>query len=511
MPLVIENTLPGVTVLVNDRLVGSPVKRQPTSTAFVVGYAPWGPVNVPTLVTSWQDYVRQFGGNDDNSFLDDFCHVFFNLFQGKQVYVCHVVGAAAAVATLTFVDRAVAPVNTLRVDGKYQSPFIIKAKVEAGTQANTVKLTFRCDALGVVEVYDNFKVDAASIEFVNQKSKIVKLTNSNSATAAPSNLPALSSVVNGVVQERALAGGTGDFAGLAAADYIGTDSGTTRTGLQVFKDEYLGTGQVAVPGITSDTVHAAITAHAEAYHRIGFIDPPLASDKQDVLDIRANYGTWYGALYWPWVLMLDHAGSGLKKFYPPSCFAAGACAQVDRTIGTHKAPANITIPNALDVERYSNGQTQVDDNTHEALNGKDINVIRPLPEQGIKIYGARVMTADRRIQFVHQIRLINLIYYSLKIAYASYVFAVVNDALFRTLASVARVFLRNLWKAGALFGEKEADAFVVICDRNNNPSDELDAGRVNEDVGVHLVDTAETIFTHLNNVPNSQDLSVLQQ
>src|SRR5947209_10870892 len=176
MPLVIENTLPGVTVLVNDELVGSPVKRQPTSTAFIIGYAPWGPVNVPTLVTSWQDYVRQFGGNDDNSFLDDFCHVFFNLFQGKQTYINRVVGAAAAVATLTFVDRAVAPVNTLRVDGKHPSRFPIKSKVEAGTQANTVKLTFRCDALGGVEVYDNFTMDAASIEYVNQKSKIVKLT-----------------------------------------------------------------------------------------------------------------------------------------------------------------------------------------------------------------------------------------------------------------------------------------------------------------------------------------------
>src|SRR5436305_590867 len=118
MSLAIENTKPGVTVLVNQSQVGSPVRRQPTSTAFAVGYAPWGPVDSPTLVTSWADFVRQFGGFDVNSFLDDFSYIFFNLFAGAQAYICRVAGAAAAVATKTLNDRAGAPVATLRVDAK---------------------------------------------------------------------------------------------------------------------------------------------------------------------------------------------------------------------------------------------------------------------------------------------------------------------------------------------------------------------------------------------------------
>ena len=50
MSLSIENSKPGITVLVNTSQVGSPVKRQPTSTAFPVGYATWGPVDLPTTV-----------------------------------------------------------------------------------------------------------------------------------------------------------------------------------------------------------------------------------------------------------------------------------------------------------------------------------------------------------------------------------------------------------------------------------------------------------------------------
>lgn len=505
--LLVENSLPGVTVIVNAAQVGSAIQRQPTSTAFVVGYSPWGPVNLPRAVTSWTEFVQLFGGFDANSFLDDFCHVFFNLFRGSQAVVCRVVGAAATKATLSINDReaGAGADPTLKVDAKYPSSRVdIRITIENGTAANTFKLKVRSIFLNQKEEYDNLKVDAASIDLVNQKSKLVTLTNLASGNAAPSNLP-LATV------ETLLTGGNDDFAGITAATFIGTDSGETKTGLQAFKDESYGSGQVAIPGITTTATHAALAAHAEAYHRTAFPDPPLGSDKDDVVAIRALHGTWYAALYWPWVQLLDHEGTGLTKFYPPSCFAAGACARADRTVGTHKAPANVVVPTALDVERYSNGQSQTDEGTREFLNKKDINVITPLPERGVVIYGARVMTADRRVTHVHQIRLLSLFYYSFKIAYAYAVFAVVNASLFRELVSVGKGFLRNFWRAGALYGETEEDAFIVVCDTSNNPPEELDAGRVHVQVGVKISRTAETIIINMDNVPLSQSLSVLQQ
>lgn len=507
--LVIENTLPGVTVLVNTAQVARPIERQPTSTGFVVGYSPWGPVNTPRVVTSWPDFVRQFGGFDANSFIDDFNYTFFNLFPGKQAWICRVVGDAAAKATKTLNDRAGTPLPTIKVDAKYPSSKVdIKVTVEAGTAANSVHLTFRSVFLNRKEVFDDFKVDAASIDLVNQRSKLVDLTNLNSATAAPNNLPA-------IMAETPLAGGDDDFAGLAAADYIGADSGLPggKTGLQTFKDEQLGTGQVAIPGITTDEAHAALLAHAEAYHRLALLDPPFGSDKQDVADIRALYGSWYGAIYWPWVEMLDFEGSGLRKFYAPSAFAAGACAKADREIGTHKAPANYQIPGALGVEKASNGQTQTDDNTREFLNGKEVNVITPLPEQGVKIYGARVITGDRRVIMVHEIRLLNLFYYSAKIGYQWAVFQVVDPQgrLFRDLRATGESFLKPYWEAGALFGKKKEEAFIVVADDSNNPPEELDAQRVHVQWGVRISPTSEIVIIHIDNVRLFQSLDVLQQ
>lgn len=503
---VIESTLPGVTAIINSGEVASPIARQPTSTAFVVGYSPWGPVNIPTTVTSWADFVRQFGGFDANSYLDDFLYPFFNLFPGKQAVVCRVVGANAIVGTLTLKDRSAgAGLDTLRVDAKYPSTLVdINWIANEGTDEDTFKLTLNSNFLKRREVWDNLSVDdPATLDNVNQKSKLVNLTDLASATAFPNNQPR--------EYDNILDAGDDDFAGLTAADYVGVDD-PPKSGLQTFTNEIYGTGQVAIPGITTDAAHAALVAHAEAYHRLALLEPPIASDIDNAVDVRQNYGTWSGAVYWPWVQCMAFDGSGLLKYYPPSGFAAGACAQVDRTIGVHKAPANISIPGAIDVERLSGGQSQIDDNVREYLNGKDVNVIAPLPNQGIKIYGARVMTDDRRVSFVHEIRLLNEFYYAGKLGYQWAVFQVVdgNGRLFRDLRSSGNAFLRTFYKAGALFGATEKEAFVVVADASNNPPDELAEGRVHVQWGVRISPTAEIIILHIDNVPLIQDLSVLQ-
>ncbi|GEM_PF-3370298 len=507
--LVIESTLPGVTVLVNTFQVARPIQRQPSSTAFAVGYSPWGPVNIPRVVTSWPDYVRQFGGFDANSFLDDFCYHFFNNFPGKQAWITRVVGTTPVKATKTLNDRAGTPLPTLRVDAKYPSSKVdLKVTVEAGTVANSVKLTFRSVFLNRKESFDNIKIDQVSIDRINQNSKLVDVVNLNSATVPPNNLPAIAA-------ESSLTGGTDDFSTITAATYIGTDNGQPggKTGLQTFKDEQLGGGQVALPGITTNEAHAALIAHAEAYHRLALLDPPFGSDKQDVADIRAIYGSYYAAIYWPHVEMLDIEGSGLRKFYAPSGFAAGACAKVDREIGTHKAPANLVIPGALGVEKASNGQSQTDENTREFLNGKDVNVITPLPEQGVKIYGARVITGDTRVQMVHEIRLLNLFYYSAKLGYQWAPFSVVDPQgrLFRDLVATGVSFLKPYWEVGALFGKEQEEAFIVVADESNNPPEELDQQRVHVLWGVRISPTAEQVIINIENVRLFQDLSVLQQ
>jgi len=66
-----------------------------------------------------------------------------------------------------------------------------------------------------------------------------------------------------------------------------------------------------------------------------------------------------------------------------------------------------------------------------------------------------------------------------------------------------------MYRAGAFYGATEQEAFVVTCDESNNPAEDLDLGIVKVQVGVKISPTAERIIVNIDNVPLSQDLSVL--
>lgn len=524
---------PGVHATVNAAVIGAPAPAESSDALFAVIYSTWGPVNVARSITGLSDLTRQFGGLHANSHGISALHNFFRQ-GGRIAQVVRVVGAAAAVATVTLVDRAGVPVNTLRVDARYPSSSVdVRVRVEAGSEPNTVRITARSAKLGAaapVEVFDNFKLTFTQEELdainagtsklidvagVNSRSSLIRLADLGSGTAAPGNLPALSAVVNGVVQETVLAGGSDNFAGLTAATFIGTDDGQTRTGLQVFNTEDFGTGQVALPGVTTQAAHAALIAHAEAFKRFALLDPAFGSDRDAVAAARALVGSSYAALYWTWIEQPDLEGTGANKFYPPSGFMAGIYARADYEVGIHKAPANYVIRGAVGVELAANGSSQTDDGSHAYLNQREVNVIKPIRERGIVVYGARCLASAGRVTAVHQQRVLNRIYYDLKRSYQEIPFAVLDGEgrLFREVRSIGEQYLGELHRGGALTSTtgRPEDAYVVICDENNNPPASLDQHQVNVTVGVHIVGMAEMIFVDINNVPMATDLGVLRR
>ncbi len=499
MSITIETTKPGVTAIVNAGQVSRPIERQPSSTAFVVGFANWGPVGVARIITSWSEYLRVFGGYHPLGHLADFAYIFFNLFAGKQIVAVRA-GASAVKAFISVNNRVVTPAVTFKFTAKHPSVSVdIKVTVTDTADTNKVNLRITSVALGVVENYQDVDLRvAAEIAAINAKSKLVDISLLVAVVAGATGRPAAGTFT--------LTGGTDGSSGMTADDMAQF--------LTQFEDENWGTGQVCIPGHYDPVNTAALITHAENYNRLALLEPALASDYVTVADDFNASPSSHAAVYFPWVEMQALDGSGVKKFYPPTAFAAGACSKVDRTIGTHKAPANIRVPNALDVERNSDGTSVINDNVREFLNGKNINVIAPLQGEGIKIYGARLLypAGETRLRFVHERRLLNVIYYSAKIGYAWAVFAVVDGRgrLFRDLVASGKNFLRAFWRDGALYGLTEEEAFLVVADTSNNPAEELENGRVHIQLGVKLSPTAEIIIVNIDNVPLSQDLSVLQ-
>lgn len=499
MSLTIENTKPGVTAIVNAGQVARPIERQPSSTAFVIGFANWGPIGVAKIITSFSEYLRVFGGFHSLGYLYDFAYIFFNLFGGKQIVAVRA-GASATKATITVNNRVATPAATFKFDAKHPSSSVdIKVTVTDDANTNLVDLRIVSVALNIVENYSNVDLRvAATVTAINAASKLVDISLIAATVAGATGRPAAGTFT--------LTGGDDGSSGMTADDMAQF--------LSQFEDENWGTGQVCIPGHSDPVNTAALITHAENYNRLALLEPDLGEDYVDVADDFNASPSSHAAVYFPWVEMQAIDGSGVKKFYPPTAFAAGACSKVDRTIGTHKAPANLRVPNALNVERNSDGTSVINDNVREFLNGKHINVIAPLQGEGIKLYGARVLypAGETRVRFVHERRMLNLIYYSAKIGYNWAVFAVVDGRgrLFRDLVASGKNFLRSFWKDGALYGATEEEAFIVIADTSNNPPEELENGRVHVQLGVKLSPTAEIIIVNIDNVPLSQDLNVLQ-
>jgi phage tail sheath protein FI len=131
-----EYLAPGVYVEEVD--TGSkPIEGVSTSTSGMVGVTEWGPVNIPTLVTGFADFQRQFGGYlnyrqyGESWYLP---HAVEGFFQngGKRVYIVRVLPDTATVAETGIPLGSSVPLTL----GSWT---LTDAPVDAGT--NTLTLT----------------------------------------------------------------------------------------------------------------------------------------------------------------------------------------------------------------------------------------------------------------------------------------------------------------------------------------------------------------------------------
>lgn len=498
---------PGVQATINTAPFGQPAPAQSSDMLFIIGWAIWGPKNTPTLVTSWNDYVSKFGGLHASSDMATAIYLFFKN-GGRRAYVTRVMDAAAAKATVVIPDGHTTPVTILTATAKYASEadaIAVKITISAGTASATKKLVVENTVLGVREVYDNFKItfttneqnalNAGNSPFydfnrVNAESKLITLAkNGSNAHTSPDNLPAANTYN--------LTGGDDDIADI-------TDFATALALL----DETFGPGQLAAPGFVSQ--NAALVAQAEATKRIALLDLAADDNLSDALTARAVLDSSYAALYYPArVQMRDINGSGAIKEYSPVGAIAGIFAKSEQEIGIHKAPANYRLTEVVGLNEATFGV--VNDSMRESLNEKQINAIASLPEQGIKVYGARVLKSYGRITAIHEQRILNAAYYRLKRSLQEFVFQPANQGLFREIRSVCSQYMRELYRSGALYSPtgSEDDAYRVICDETNNPPEQLQQHKVSVDVWMHLVGMAEVVLVRLNSVPLATEFDSL--
>lgn len=487
-----------------------PIEGVGTAVAAFVGFAPQGPFHEPTLVTNWNQYVENFGGFDDGYL----AHAVYGYFAngGGSAYVVRIGGPAQTSA------QSAAPAES-RADPVALGDLRIAALPGAGGEL-TVEVA---DADGDNPPDDRFKllvrqggkvsetfevstrrnVKSYVVNQVRERSKLIEITEPAAALSRPDNqsvtLPATPAPSNAPAK-------------VDAGEYVGDLAARTGFGGLETVDEIT---MVAVPDLMSAhqrglidaegvrTVQLAAISHCEQLgDRVAILDAPPGLNAQQVRNWRADqagYDSHYASLYYPWIKVFD-PGSGRNALVPPSGHVAGVWARSDNERGVHKAPANEVIRGAVDLEsRLSKGE-------QDQLNPIGVNCVRAFAGRGIRIWGARTLSSDPAWRYLNVRRLFNYLEESILIGTQWVVFEPNDDRLWASIRRNISAFLHEAWRDGALFGRTPDEAFYVKCDRDNNPQESIDLGRVVCEIGVAPVKPAEFVIFRLSQFSDSTSL-----
>lgn len=490
-------------VYISERLLPAPIASTSTANAAgaAVGEFAQGPTSV-TLVTSWYDFVKRFGGYNVHYPATFGIGQYFQN-GGSELYVRRVVhsdavkafivvphttGGTDVMATVTAKDFG-ADGNNLRIqftETGRANYFDLTVYKENGTLPGT------SDDV-VLERYTNVVVnDDASSDFVetvvNLSSNAITISV-NDTTKSPTT--AVLPLTNGDNGSAAVA--TDYAAVLSEFDSVDRP-------LVVFAPEVV----AKLGGTDSVDVHNALIAWAEAGNGFAVIDTPAVSVQETAVADAIDYATQltassHAAVYFPNYYITDPVGRSLQSLRKigPAGAIAGLYIQTDKSTGPFKAPAGIkaTVRGALALEKaFTSAEL-------DTLNSgaTPVNALRNLPGAGIVSMGARTLLQDGTAnKYVNMRRSLIYIEKTLNDLTQFALFENNNEDLWTQLRTAISVFLNNYRNQGGLRGTTASQAYFVKVDAENNTADTIANGEVHIQVGVALQYPAEFVVINLS-------------
>jgi uncharacterized protein len=527
-----------------------PIQGVSTSTAAFIGVTDKGPlpgtllptgrVAQPVLITSFTDYLRQFGGFRRDSFLTYAVKAFYDN-GGRRVYIVRVAKGATAATFGPGSPPLSPPGGTLPIsaanEGQWGNNIWISVTPSSDRNSANFKLNVMFGSTAteasrnVVEAYDNVTFKSSAAGAPVPANYVGTLVNGRSEYIAIPPTAAITSAAAPFAPRR-LAGGS-DGTSPAASDFIGgvsPDSVRTGTGLNAL-DKLTDVNLIAIPGQGSvRTVNAGIAycKNSRPLQDCFFIgdvgsvssvdaarldnaapDVLKVSDALDFATVGFPSGTQidksagdYGAIYYPWVLTNDPLGTGSNPriLTPPSGYVAGIYARTDNSRVVFKAPAGIEAGLAGAIAPL----TTVSDLEQDSLNPVSVNVIRSVPGSGLVVWGTRTIGSDAEYRYVPVRRMAIFlrvsIYYGIQFA----VFEPNDEPLWASLRLNIRAFMLTQFRSGAFQGSKPDDAFFVKCDSTTTTQTDIDNGVVNILVGFAPLKPAEFVVLKLTQKVNQQ-------
>lgn len=549
-----EYLSPGVYVEEYDSSSRS-IEGVGTSTAGFIGMAVKGPtVGAPEFITSYAEFTRKYGGplseftHGDYRFLAPAIEHFFTN-GGTRCFVSRVVpsdakcaSAKAGALTIEAVDAG-AWGNKIQVSFETQKKRklqLVKKVAEGVYEARSAggfregdivsigdeyskiesifddQITFSADFkedvvdeslvpekvlylvefsmniryLDSIESYSGLNFNAVSPDYIATRladSEIIKVTVTPTGTVGNPLADILGEdVESGIV---VLSGGNdGKIDKVNAGTFIGVDGGPgKRTGIQSFLENTV-VSMIAVPGVTMPEVIVSLIAHCENLKsRFAVLDMPRdMSDVNKLKTFRGMFDSSYAAMYHPWIQTFDRS-TEKSGYFPPSGAVMGIYARSDVARGVHKAPANENVMcSGLNI---SFGKAEQD-----MLNPEGINLIREIPGQGIKVWGARTISSNSNFKYVNVRRLFIYVEESIKANTNWVVFEPNDQTLWTRVGLTISSFLNTMWRNGMFSGGSPEESYFVDIGPTTMTQDDIKNGRLVCNIGIAPSRPAEFVI-----------------
>lgn len=494
-----------------------PIEGVGTSVGAFVGHAERGPIGVAVALSNYSQFVREFGDAIDNGYLAFAVKSFFDE-GGSSCYVVrtsHYTGNTPdAVASEQTFQNTGPPINALTVRASSPGTWGDVLTVEIDHVApDLFSLAIRRSG-ALEEVLDGLSMDPLSPAYapgaVEQRSALVRVVDEIPAASV---LSATQRRPEPTASPQPLLGGADALApgSLVTSDYIGTAaSGAGLHALDAVDDVNI----VAVPDAIDRDVHVQGMAYCEARGDCFYVADAAegAVTATEILNFKRAQGTYaggnafnskYGALYAPWIDVVDPRTGGTIRV-PPSGAVMGRYARTDGTRGVHKAPAGMVDGRLASVIGLGATLGQSD---QEKLNPQGINVIRRFAGTGNVIWGARTVSSDPEWRYLNVRRLFLFLEKSIERSTGWTVFEPNDPTLWKSIHRNVSGFLRLQWLAGALVGATEEGAFYVKCDEETNPPESVRLGRVITEIGVAPSKPAEFVVFRIEQFEGGAEVS----
>lgn len=536
---------PGVLTRENDQ---SQITQGPiTAGAAIVGPTVKGPVRIPTLVTSYSDYINKFGGSFVSGgatyeYLTSISA--YNYFQqgGTTLLVTRVVSGTFAPATSSVLLANTSASFTLETlswganqnsagttgsNGTLTSGSVDNIRWEitnSDTASGTFSLLIRrgddsTKSKTILESYSGLSLDPTSPNYieavignqlVNTDNGFTDITGDYINKSRYVRVKSVSTPTpnyfdnNGVAKSQYTSSipltGSGSFGGAAGtlSGVYGLSSSDYTSSLNLLsnQDEFK-YNVITTPGLTqasnSDAISLLLTNTQDRGDAIAVVD--LVG--KDVTTINTVVGeaseidNSYAAAYWPWV-QVNAPNTGKLTWVPPSTIIPGVYAYNDRVSAPWFAPGGFTR-GGLSVVQAAKKLSPTD---RDILYAGKVNPIATFPGQGVVAYGQK--TLQQKSSALDRINVRRLL-----IELKSYIGQVANTLVFEqnTFAtrnkflSQVNPYLDSIQQRQGLY------AFKVVMDETNNTADVIDRNQLVGQIFIQPTRTAEFIVLDFNVSP----------